>query len=162
MDKLTTWKGGRPALRVCSRCEEESGCSSPCVQEAIKRLAQYESSGLAPHEVSAAAILSKGGEIPEGMDPERLEEAFRLLVLSEGGRLIEIPAEIVYELTWDAGPECDMACEHEDCSECEKGRLFVYERKCRQEHLKRIGKTVFVVREDAIAAAKKTGRYCEE
>lgn len=162
MEKLTTWKDGRPVLRVCSRCEEESGCSSPCVQEAIKRLAQYEASGVQPSEVSAAVVLSKNGEIPEGMDPERLEEAFRLLDLKESGRLIELPAEIVYELTYDAGPDCDMACEVDDCSGCDKGRLFVYERKCRQEHINKIGKTVFVSKEAAIAAAEKSGRYCAE
>ena len=65
-----------------------------------------------------------------------------------------LPAKTVYELTWDAGPDCDLICPvsvdgEGCCSFCDKGELCVYERKCRQEHIEQLGKTVFLTREEA-------------
>lgn len=70
------------------------------------------------------------------------------------GRVVILPAKTVYELTWDAGPDCDLICPvsvdgESCCSFCDKGELCVYERKCRQEHIKQLGKTVFLTREEA-------------
>lgn len=70
------------------------------------------------------------------------------------GRVVILPAKTVYELTWDAGPDCDLVCPvsidgHGCCDFCDKGKLFVYERTCRQEHIEQIGKTVFLTREEA-------------
>ena len=73
-------------------------------------------------------------------------------------------AKTVFELTWDAGPDCDLICPvsvdgEGCCSFCDKGELCIYERKCRQEHIEQIGKTVFLTREEAEAAleAKRDG-----
>ena len=70
------------------------------------------------------------------------------------GRVVILPAKTVYELTWDAGPDCDLICPvsvdgEGCCSFCGKGELCVYERKCRQEHIEQLGKTVFLTREEA-------------
>lgn len=70
------------------------------------------------------------------------------------GRVVILPAKTVYELTWDAGPDCDLICPvsvdgESCCSFCDKGELCVYERKCRQEHIEQLGKTVFLTREEA-------------
>lgn len=70
------------------------------------------------------------------------------------GRVVILPAKTVYELTWDAGPDCDLICPvsvdgEGCCSFCDKGELCVYERKCRQEHIEQLGKTVFLTREGA-------------
>lgn len=70
------------------------------------------------------------------------------------GRVVILPAKTVYELTWDAGPDCDLICPvsvdgEGCCSFCDKGELCVYERKCRQEHIEQLGKTVFLTREEA-------------
>lgn len=69
-------------------------------------------------------------------------------------RVVILPAKTVYELTLDAGPGCDLVCPvsidgHGCCDFCDKGKLFVYERKCRQEHLEQLGKTVFLTRTQA-------------
>ena len=76
------------------------------------------------------------------------------------GRVVILPAKTVFELTWNAGPECDLVCPvsidgHGCCDFCEKGRLFVYECKCRQEHIEQLGKTVFLTREEAEQAKSK-------
>lgn len=76
------------------------------------------------------------------------------------GRVVILTAKTVFELTWDAGPDCDLVCPvsidgHGCCDFCEKGRLFVYERKCRQEHIEQLGKTVFLTREEAEQAKSK-------
>lgn len=70
------------------------------------------------------------------------------------GRAVILPAKTVYELTWDAGPDCDLICPvsvdgEGCCSFCDKGELCVYERQCRQEHIEQLGKTVFLTREEA-------------
>lgn len=70
------------------------------------------------------------------------------------GRCVVLPAKTVFEITWDAGPDCDLACPvsvdtHGDCSFCDHGKQFVYERTCKQECIDQIGKTVFLTREEA-------------
>lgn len=70
------------------------------------------------------------------------------------GRVVILPAKTVFELTWDAGPDCDLICPlsidgHGCCDFCEKGKLFIYERECRQEHIEQLGKTVFLTMEEA-------------
>ena len=91
----------------------------------------------------------------------------RLRELAEAdrdGRLVVLPAKTVFELTWDAGPDCDLICPvsvdgEGCCSFCDKGELCIYERKCQQEHIEQIGKTVFLTSEEAEAAleAKRDG-----
>ena len=88
---------------------------------------------------------------------ERLRE---LAEADKDGRLVVLPEKTVFELTWDAGPDCDLICpvsvDGEDCcSFCDKGELCIYERKCRQEHIEQIGKTVFLTREEAEQTLRK-------
>ena len=92
---------------------------------------------------------------------DRLRE---LAEADRAGRLLVLPAKTVFELPWDAGPDCDLICPvsvdgEGCCSFCDKGELCIYERKCRQEHIEQIGKTVFLTREEAEAAleAKRDG-----
>ena len=70
-----------------------------------------------------------GMAFSEDTDPvERLRE---LWFADKDGRCVVLPAKTVFELTWDAGPECDMACPvyidgAGECGFCDKGQLFVY------------------------------------
>lgn len=125
--------------------------------EAIDRLAAYEDTGLEPQEIKDILELFHSyrhicGETP----PDRLRE---LVEADREGRCVVLPAKTVFELTWDAGPDCDMICPltidgEGQCDFCDKGEMFIYERKCRQEHIDCIGKTVFLTREAAEAALK--------
>ena len=89
----------------------------------------------------------------------------RLLELADAdraGRLVVLPVKTVFELVWDAGPDCDLVCPvsidgHGCCDFCDKGELCIYERKCLQEHIEQIGKTVFLTREEAEAALALKG-----
>lgn len=127
---------------------------------AASRLADYEDTGLTPEEIDmdheAAETLRR---LCRDYDLDRLEE---LAEADKDGRLVVLPAKTVFELTWDAGPDCDLICPvsvdgEGCCSFCDKGELCIYERKCRQEHIEQIGKTVFLTREEAEKAleAKK-------
>ena len=92
-----------------------------------------------------------------GTTPERLKE---LVKAEKYERLIIMPASTVFELTWDADAGCDFRCPdgigEDGCNQsCPKAGLFVYERKCKQEHLPLIGKTVFLTFEEAEAAREK-------
>jgi len=83
--------------------------------------------------------------------------------LDEQGRLVILPAKTVYELTWDAGPNCNLVCPvsidgEGQCDFCDHGELCIYERECKQEHIPLIGKTVFLSRPEAESAlANKLG-----
>lgn len=89
-----------------------------------------------------------------GLEPEELAQA------KKKGRLVVLPAEKIFELTWDAGPNCDLICPVSingvgQCDFCENGKLYIYERTCRQEHIEHVGKTVFLTREAVEAALEK-------
>ena len=94
-----------------------------------------------------------------GMSPDRLRE---LAQAEKEGRLVVLPAEKIFELTWDAGPNCDLICPVSingvgQCDFCENGKLYIYKRTCRQEHIEHVGKTVFLTREAAEAALDAMG-----
>ena len=79
------------------------------------------------------------------------------------GRCVVLPATTVFELTWDAGPECDMICPvsidgEGQCDFCDHGQMFVYERKCTQELAEQIGKNVFLTREESVASLNEKER----
>lgn len=90
-----------------------------------------------------------------------------LLQAEQDGRLVVLPSKTVWELTMDAGPDCDMKCpvdawdEALGCDLCSKAKLFAYERPCTQERLKELGKTVFLTREEAEAALAGKGEKNE-
>ena len=121
----------------------------------IDRLAAYEDSGLEPEEIYEVRFL-----IAAQRDPQKLARLRELVLADQDGRLVVLPSKTVWELTMDAGPDCDMKCpvdafdESLGCDLCSKAKQFAYERPCTQELLKELGKTVFMTREEAEAALK--------
>lgn len=119
------------------------------------RLAAYEETWLTPEEIDmdheAAETLR---QLCRDYDLDRLE---KLAEADRDGRVVVLPCKTVFELTWDAGPDCDLICPvsidgNGCCDFCDKGKLFAYERPCCQEHIKQLGKTVFLTREEAAKA----------
>ena len=120
-------------------------------------LREYLDTELTPQEVLSmkfewCAMMDALNSIGGGYT--RLRE---LAEADKDGRLVVLPCKTVFELTWDAGPDCDLVCPvsidgHGCCDFCDKGELCIYERKCLQEHIEQIGKTVFLTREEAEAA----------
>ena len=153
--KRLTFEGSFCNIAQCWElpCPYNGSCSQRKVWE---RLKAYEDTGLEPGEVHSLwgewnAMMSVLNSIG-GYD--RLRE---LAEADKDGRVVVLPAKIVFELTWDAGPDCDLVCPvsidgNGCCDFCDKGKLFVYERRCCQEHIEQIGKTVFLTREEAEAA----------
>ena len=88
---------------------------------------------------------------------EAKSELLKYREAEQDGRLVVMPQKTVWELTMDAGPDCDMKCpvdawdESLGCDLCSKAKQFAYERPCTQERLKELGKTVFLTREEAEA-----------
>lgn len=126
-------------------------------QRCVERLADYEDTGLTPEELHAYWVFFLEDLIGEQKASEALDWFRQLVKADKDGRLVLLPAKTVFELTWDAGPDCDLICPvsvdgEGCCSFCDKGELCIYERKCRQEHIEQIGKTVFLTREEAEAA----------
>lgn len=85
-----------------------------------------------------------------------LERLKKVVDADRDGRYVVLPCKTVFVPTWDAGPNCDGNCpkgfyDEEPCDKCSRGKLFVYERPCRQEHIPLLGKTVFATREAALA-----------
>lgn len=131
--------------------------------DAVNRLAAYEDSGLEPEEI--ADFMKRWEQTVEigGMLKKYCIDHIRdLLHAEQDGRLVMLPVKTVFELVWDAGPDCDLVCPvcidgHGCCDFCDKGELCIYERKCLQEHIEQIGKTVFLTREEAEAALAQEG-----
>lgn len=129
----------------------------------MKRMTEHRGKGtiivdIEKHHESAIRRLAAIEDIlGEEYDLDRLRE---LAEADREGRCVVLPAKTVFELTWDAGPGCDMACPLSidgagQCDYCDHGKLFVYKRPCRQEHIERIGADVFLTREDAEAALRR-------
>lgn len=135
---------------------------------ALERLAAYEDTGLEPEEIGELAVNMERARpykafFEDLADGQKLSEALshirHLAQADREGRCVVLPATTVFELTWDAGPGCDMICPASFdgeglCDICEHGQKFVYERKCTQRLAEGIGKTVFLTREEAEAALK--------
>ena len=131
---------------------ETGTCTQRCVWE---RLKEYEDTGLEPEEIKNA--LDVNDIMPE--INVTVDQLRNILQAEQDGRLVVLPSKTVYELTWDAGPGCDLTCPVSIngsglCDFCDNGKLFVYERPCTQDRLKELGKTVFLTREEAEAAQK--------
>lgn len=123
--------------------------------DAANRLSAYEDTGIEPEEIYEVRFL-----IAAQRDPQKLARLRELVLADQDGRLVVLPSKTVWELTMDAGPDCDMKCpvdafdEALGCDLCSKAKQFAYERPCTQELLKELGKTVFLTREEAEAALK--------
>lgn len=121
------------------------------------RLKQFEDTGLTPKEVTALRelfdyALKESKTLSEQLT--LLKHIRELAAADKDGRVVVLPCKTVFELTWDAGPDCDLVCPvsidgNGCCDFCDKGKLFAYERPCCQEHIERLGKTVFLTREEA-------------
>ena len=138
-------------------CLEVGGnCAMNCKWEeaAWSRLADYEDTGLEPEDLKKAfneSAIPKLAAQALGTTSDHLRD---LIQAEHDGMLVVLPAKTVFELVWDAGPDCDLVCPvsidgHGCCDFCDKGELCIYERKCLQEHIEQIGKTVFLTREEA-------------
>ena len=120
------------------------------IQRLCNRLSAYEDTGLEPEEIYEVRFL-----IAAQRDPQKLARLRELVLADQDGRLVVLPSKTVWELTMDAGPDCDMKCpvdafdEALGCDLCSKAKQFAYERPCTQELLKELGKTVFLTRQEA-------------
>ena len=132
----------------------EARCSQLDGNVVVERLAAYEDTGLTPEEIKAPftedTMINLAAQAL-GVEPSRLRE---LADAEKDGRVVVLPCKTVFELTWDAGPDCDLVCPvaidgNGCCDFCDKGKLFAYERPCCQEHIERLGKTVFLTRAEA-------------
>ena len=126
------------------------------IQRLCSRLSSYEDTVLEPEQVAELKSFTQDGihKVDDGW-----KHVQDLLQAEHDGMLVVLPAKTVFELVWDAGPDCDLVCPvsidgHGCCDFCDKGELCIYERKCLQEHIEQIGKTVFLTREEAEAALK--------
>ena len=132
------------------------------VKAFLEELAAYKETGLEPEDLKKAfnesAILKLAAQALN-TTPEHLRDLIRA---EQEGRMVILPAKTVWELTWDAGPDCNLVCPvsvdgNGCCDFCEKGKLFVYERACTQALMKELGKTVFLTREEAEEALAQEG-----
>ena len=140
-------------------------------ENVLYRLAAYEDTGLEPEEIERIVDAYGRGHTLRTESAERLEivreiktDRLRELAKAEkDGRLVVMPQKTVWELTMDAGPDCDMKCpvdawdESLGCDLCSKAKQFAYERPCTQDLLKELGKTVFLTREEAEAVLAQEG-----
>lgn len=120
-------------------------------------LREYLDTGLTPGQVVNAKNII---ELAFADDTSKAERIRKLLAADDEGRVVVLPCKTVFELTWDAGPDCDLVCPvsidgNGCCDFCDKGKLFAYERPCCQEHIERLGKTVFLTREEAEKALQE-------
>ena len=156
------------ALTECAECTWDyidrlrMALASACKErdELKKRLSAYEDTGLEPEQVLELKSFTQGGihKVDDGW-----KHVQDLLQAEKEGRMVVLPSKTVWELTMDAGPDCDMKCpvdifdEALGCDFCSRAKQFAYERPCTQERLKGLGKTVFLTREEAEAAMAQEG-----
>lgn len=148
MERLT-FDGNFCDIAQCKElpCPYNNNCTQRRVWE---RLKQYEDSGLSP------IACEEARKIEDGLSEYdySIERMLDLMCADKDGRVAVLPAKTVYELTWDAGPNCDGICPVSIngvgcCDFCDAGELCIYEVPCKQEHIERIGKDVFLTREEA-------------
>ena len=163
-----TFEGNFCDISMCREnpCPYNGMCSQ---RQTWERLKEYEDTGLEPEEINDMALEVATLKTIESMydglgNPDHLRD---LLHAEQDGRLVVLPAKTVFELVWDAGPDCDLVCPvsidgHGCCDFCDKGELCIYERKCLQEHIEQIGKTVFLTRQEADAALAQGGGTNED
>lgn len=124
----------------CYNCYDRAKCNA----DIFERLAQYEDTEMPPETVAEY----KKFEDELVRSGRSFQHILELLDAEKDGRLVILPTKEVYELTWDAGPDCDLICPvsiggHGSCDMCEKGKVFAYKRTCKQNvqgrHQKRRG-----------------------
>ena len=163
MERIT-FEGNFCDISMCSEnpCPYNGMCSQ---RQTWERLKKYEDSGLDPQDIISAVDMAKIAcalhELNAYKDIGTIDHIRDLLQAEKEARLVVLPSKTVWELTMDAGPDCDMKCpvdvfdEALGCDWCSRAKQFAYERPCPQERLKGLGKTVFLTREEAEAAMKE-------
>lgn len=136
----------------CYNCIDRTRCNA----DIFERLVRYEDTGLTPDMV----VEYKKFEDDLVRNSFTLRHILDLIEAEREGRLVVLPAKEVYELTWDVGPGCDLSCPvsidgQGCCNLCDHGELYAYRRECRQEHIDRIGKDVFLNKLDAELAIEE-------
>ena len=154
MERLT-FEGNFCDIAQCRElpCKYDGNCTQ---KEVWERLKAYEDSRLSPQACAEAREIE---ETLSGCDYS-ISRMVELMKADKDGRVVVLPCKTVFELTWDAGPDCDLVCPvsidgNGCCDFCDKGKLFAYERPCCQEHIERLGKTVFLTREEAEKALRE-------
>lgn len=165
MDRLTELhhkKSDGYYIRCSEHCNNDiCDCGCEKFEQIVNRLGAYEDTGMEPCETNEKyATIMAFNKLRLKVSLTRLCE---ILQAETEGQCVVLPATTVFELTWDAGPECDMICPvsidgEGQCDFCDHGQMFVYERKCTQELAEQIGKNVFLTREEAEAALKEKER----
>lgn len=138
--------------------------------EKLEELCAYKSTGLEPERIEELIELFTDDQVVglarilrNAFDSGEVDHIRDLLQAEQDGLLVVLPKKTVWELTMDAGPDCDMKClvdawdESLGCDLCSKAKQFAYERPCTQDLLKELGKTVFLTREEAEAAMAQEG-----
>lgn len=148
MERLT-FNGNFCDISQCRElpCPYNNACTQ---RQAWERLKQYEDSGLSP------IACEEARKIEDGLSKHdySIARMVELMQADKDGRVVVLPAKTVYELVWDAGPNCDGICPVSIdgvgcCNFCDAGELCIYEVPCKQEHIGNIGKDVFITREEA-------------
>lgn len=142
----------------CYNCYERAKCNA----DIFERLTRYEDTEMPPETVAEY----KKFEDELVRSGRSFQHILELLEAEKDGRLVILPAKEVYELTWDAGPDCDLICPvsiggHGSCDMREKGKVFAYKRTCKQEHIEQLGHNAFLSKEEAEAEAAKINAMYE-
>ena len=111
------------------------------IQRLCSALAAYEDTGLEPEEIKVHEAAKYNAGYYHG-DEDRcrwiekelgpIDHLRDLLQAEKDGRLVVLPSKTVWELTMDAGPDCDMKCPVDawdappGCDLCRKGKDTVF------------------------------------
>ena len=169
MERLTKrLEDGQAIFHEChGTCGTCDGANCYCIGPMVDRLAAYEDTGLEPEEIKEIMelctdeVAKLARTLHRAIESGEADHLRDLLKADNEGRLVVLPSKTVWELTMDAGPDCDLKCpvdaydEALGCDLCSKAKPFAYERPCTQERLKGLGKTVFLTREEAEDAMKE-------
>ena len=164
MERLTKrLEDGQAIFHEChGTCGTCDGANCYCIGPMVDRLAAYEDTGLEPDEIADfMKRWEQAVEIGGMLKKYGIDHIWDIIQAEQDGRLVVLPSKTVWELTMDAGPDCDLKCpvdaydEALGCDLCSKAKPFAYKRPCTQERLKGLGKTVFLTREEAEATMKE-------
>lgn len=129
----------------------------------LERLIAYEETGLEPY-ICISYKKFEDEAISKGVPFSRIVE---LMETDRDGRLVVLPCKVgspVYRIgasicKWRDADHCDTYCSGYEYEDCWEGERTVLEEKFSLNMLGKIGKTVFLTREEADAAleAQKGG-----
>lgn len=122
----------------------------------MERLTYWDTEKLCPYEEIWDRLSQIEDILGKDYNLDRLRE---LVEADKDGRCVILPAKTVWALVWVPGSGCDMICPLSidgkgQCDFCDFGCTVVMEIPCKQEHIDRIGKDVFLTKNEAEAALK--------